>query len=250
VQEFRGYPVLVRRVTVRGRAFELVGPANYEALVDDPRVIQRFEQDEFLPYWAEFWPACALLADLVAAWPVAERSLAPCVLEIGCGLGLASLVAASRGYRAIASDYDADALAFVSESARRSAVGGLETRWIDWRKTYPELRADRIIAAEVLYEPRNLEPVARFVHAHLTPGGQGFLVDGNRQTADVFPGLAESHGLVVETQPVSLPSREIVFGGPGAPGLSGGAPMKGPLNRQKGGAHAVSGRVFIVRRRT
>ena len=240
--------MLVRRVAVRGRAFELVGPANYEALVDDPRVIRRFEQDEFLPYWAEFWPACTLLADLVAAWPVVDRRVAPCVLELGCGLGLASLVAAGRGYRAIASDYDADALAFVSESARRSGVGELETRWIDWRKAYPELRADRIVAAEVLYEPRNLEPVARFVRAHLTGDGQGFLVDGNRQTADAFPRVAESHGLVVETQPVSLPGDGIVSG-TGAWSASGGTPTEARSEREGGSAREVSGRVFTVRRR-
>ena len=57
VEQLRGYPVLVRQIDVRERTYELVGPANYEQLVDDPRVVARFAQDEFMPYWAEFWSA-------------------------------------------------------------------------------------------------------------------------------------------------------------------------------------------------
>lgn len=221
-ENLREYPVKVRHVRVGERQYEIVGPANYEELIDDPRVIQRFERDEFLPYWAEFWPACVALAEVVASWPRPAASPAPVVLELGCGLGLVSLVAAERGYRAIASDYDDDALAFVAESARRSGVHGVETRWIDWRKGYADLRCDCIVGAEVLYEKRNLEPIARFIERHLVPGGKALLVDANRQTADAFPVVAGECGLIAA--PEQLPA----VGGAGArlfvvQGGSGGA---------------------------
>lgn len=200
---FRGYPIKVRRFELAGRTFELLGPDEYERLLDDPRVLARFQHDEFMPYWAEFWPASLLLADEVAAWPAVDGSEpAPRLLEIGCGLGLVGLVAASRGYRVIASDYDDDALAFVVESARRNGLPPPETRYVDWRENYPDLQLERIVAAEVLYEARNLRPVAQFVRNHLKPGGQALIVDANRSTADRFEAVATECGLTVNCRSV------------------------------------------------
>lgn len=201
---FRGYPVLERRICVGGHEYVIVGPANYESLLDDPRVALRFSQDEFMPYWAEFWPAALLLAEAVAAWGPAPAESPPSVLEFGCGLGLIGLVAHRLGYRVTLSDYDEDALRFVEESARRSGLPPAATAFVDWRKDYPQLRSDRIVAAEVLYETRNLAPIARFIRAHVKPGGFALLVDGNRQVADAFPQIAGEAGLRAEFEPVGM----------------------------------------------
>jgi SAM-dependent methyltransferase len=205
--QFRGYPVTVRRFELAGRTFELLGPANYESLIDDSRVAARFEQDEYMPYWAEFWPASLLLADAVAAWePAPADREPPCVLELGCGLGLVSLVATCLGFRVIASDYDEDALAFLVESARRNGLPAPETRYVDWRETCRDLRLDRIVAAEVLYETRNLRPIAEFVRGHLKPDGFALICDANRSTADNFDTVAQHCGLQVEVWPVERPA--------------------------------------------
>ncbi|MFO0839109.1 MAG: class I SAM-dependent methyltransferase [Phycisphaerae bacterium] len=203
--EIRGYPVTNRRFRFVDREFSLLGPANFEALIDEPSVAERFARDEYLPYWAEFWPANLLLTDLVAAWGPAP-SPSPLVLELGCGLGLTSLVAAHLGYAVIASDYDDDALAFVLASARENNITPPIVRRIDWRERYAELRVDRIIAAEVLYEARSLRPIAEFIAAHLKPGGSAILVDRSRPTADAFPEIASSCGLQVTQSPVSWPA--------------------------------------------
>lgn len=203
--EFCGYPVFVRRYAVADRQWDILGPANFDELLDDPRVEARFyeNQDEYMPYWAEFWPASLLLAERLAQWPAVDGEAAPTVLELGCGLGLLSLLVASRGYRAIASDYDDDALAFVQENARRNGVVTPETRFIDWREHYSDLRPDRIIAAEITYEARHLVPIAAFVKEHL--GGDGFalFVDRNRQVADPFPQIATTAGLTVDIEPAT-----------------------------------------------
>ncbi|MBU0638102.1 MAG: methyltransferase, partial [Planctomycetes bacterium] len=142
-ERFRGYPVLERHLTVAGRTYVLCGPANHQDLLDDPAVAQRFEQDEYMPYWADLWPAATLLAEEVATWePVADGTEAPTVLELGCGLGLVGLVAAARGYRVTVSDYDEDALAFVLESARRNGIAAPSTRLLDWRERYADLVVD------------------------------------------------------------------------------------------------------------
>ena len=56
----------------------LLRPASPEALIDE----QAFEDDEFLPYWAELWPASLALA---AALPARLDGVR--VVELGCGLG-------------------------------------------------------------------------------------------------------------------------------------------------------------------
>lgn len=195
VEHFCGYPVRIRRFNYLGRELELLGPGNFEGLVDDPRVVTRFTQDEYMPYWAEFWPASLLLADEVAAWPAVGGPQAPRVLELGCGLGLVALIASSLGYRVIASDYDEDALAFVRESARRNQIMPPETRFVDWREDYPDLSLDFIVAAEVLYERRNIEPIAQFIAQRLAPGGKALLIDGDRQVADAFREAVPRAGL-------------------------------------------------------
>ena len=79
----------------------LVRPSSPEALLDE----EAFAHDEFLPYWAELWPAASALA---AALPDDLSGLR--VVELGCGLGVPSLVAAHRGADVVATDWAADAI--------------------------------------------------------------------------------------------------------------------------------------------
>lgn len=201
MREFRGYPVMVTRLGFAGREFELLGPANYDELLDSPEVARRFEQTEYMPYWAQLWPASLLLAEAVAAWPPAGDD-PPRVLEIGCGLGLASLIMSHLGCRVLVSDQDADALAFVAESARRNGVPIPETRVLDWQRDQLGVTFDRIVASDVLYETRHLRPVAEFVHDHLEPDGFALVVDPNRFTADEFDTIARHCGLMVRISSV------------------------------------------------
>lgn len=211
MRTFNGYPLRMRPVSIAGREYRVLGPDNFEQLVDDPRTAERFRQDEYLPYWAEFWPACVLLAEEVAAWN-APRGVPPTVLELGAGLGLVSLVLSGLGYPVVCSDYDEDALAFVRASAAASGVPLPATRRIDWRERYDDLRVDRIVAAEITYETRSLRPIAEFISNHLRPGGFALLCDANRRTADDFPVVARHCGLRVETTPA-----ESMLPGGGAP---------------------------------
>jgi predicted nicotinamide N-methyase len=130
----------------------LLRPVAPEALIDE----DAFAHDEFLPYWAELWPAATALAGAVPEHLNGVR-----VVELGCGLGLPSLVAAARGAVVTSTDWAADAVELLTRNAARN---GLELRAEvrDWREPWPET-FDLALAADVLYEQRNVAPL----HARL-----------------------------------------------------------------------------------
>ena len=139
--------------TIRAGGVELTlaRPAEPEALLDE----EAFADDEFLPYWAELWPAGLALADALPA-ELAGRS----VVELGCGLGVPALVAAARGARVTAVDWAADAVALLRENAARNGLA-VEAVCADWRAF--DGRFDLAVAADVLYEARNVEPLVRLL---------------------------------------------------------------------------------------
>jgi predicted nicotinamide N-methyase len=137
---------------VAGLELRPLRPESPEALIDE----EAFAHDEFLPYWAELWPAATALAEALPE--VAGLR----VIELGCGLGVPSLVAAARGAEVTAIDWSEDAVELLRANA---ACNGLrltaEVR--DWRRSWPD-RFDLALAADVLYEQRNIEPVLARLH--------------------------------------------------------------------------------------
>src|SRR5690349_21867958 len=98
-----------REVVVAGRTLSLLMPPDSEALLDE----HAFEEEEFLPYWAELWPSGVALAKAIA-----DRSLRGArVLELGCGLGLPSLAAALGGGRVLATDWSPAAIDLLEDNA-------------------------------------------------------------------------------------------------------------------------------------
>ena len=135
------------RVQVAGVDLALLRPVSPEALIDE----EAFAEDEFLPYWAELWPASTALAEALP--DVAGLQ----VVELGCGLGVASLVAAAKGAEVTATDWASDAVALLRRNAERNGLT-LRVEVRDWRTPWHE-RFQLALAADVLYERRNVEPV-------------------------------------------------------------------------------------------
>jgi len=140
-------------VRVGGVTLRLLRPSAPDELIDE----QVFEEDEFLPYWAELWPAATALA---AALP--ERLDGVRVVELGCGLGLPSLVAAAHGAEVTALDWAAEAIELLGRNAERNGID-LEAAVHDWRDPLGQ-SFDLALAADVLYEQRNVEPVLERLH--------------------------------------------------------------------------------------
>jgi predicted nicotinamide N-methyase len=110
--------VVETSVELGGWRLRIVHPPSADELIDE----RAFEQEEFLPYWAELWPSSLALARTVAGLDVAGLR----VVELGCGLAVPSIVAALGGASVLATDWSAEALAFGARNAELNGVA-LET---------------------------------------------------------------------------------------------------------------------------
>lgn len=161
-----------------------------DALIDEITE-DEFNTDERLPYWANIWPSSiALSLYIVKHLKLKGKSL----LELGCGLGLTSIVAASHGCSVISSDYETDALEFVKRNAHLNQLSNCSTYLLDWRK--PDLTGsfDLIVAADILYEERFLEPVLNMLVQYLNANGKAIIAEPNRRIAQPFFQQLEKQG--------------------------------------------------------
>lgn len=167
----RRYDSVEDEVDLGVRRVRILRPRSADALLDDAT----HAGAERAPYWAELWPSARALAALLAARDLTGRR----AVELGCGLGLASVGAALGGAEVLATDHEPDALAFAAENGRRALGHRLETMEADFGKPPDELLArapfDLAIAADVLYEPPSTDALAALLPRLLGPGGEALI---------------------------------------------------------------------------
>jgi predicted nicotinamide N-methyase len=141
-----------------------------------------------MPYWAELWPSGLALAEAVTG-------VTGSVLELGCGLGLPSLVAALDGAHVLATDWAPEAVALLERNAER--VGArLQARCWNWNQAPPRAAA-LVLAADVLYEERNGPQVLAALDAVVADGGEAWIADPERPAAAGFFAAAAERGWTV-----------------------------------------------------
>jgi predicted nicotinamide N-methyase len=168
-------------VPIDGRDLRLLRPRDSDALLDE----HAFEHEEFLPYWAELWPSSLGLAHAIAGRALRGAR----TLELGCGLGLPSIVAALAGARVLATDWSVAAVEMTAVNAERNGAY-LDTLVVSWTDPEPlvgQAPWDLVLASDVLYEQRNVD-----VLLELLPrlGDDVLLTDPGRKPAERFLGEA------------------------------------------------------------
>ena len=167
-------------VEIGGRRLRLLQPRDSEALLDE----QAFEQEEFLPYWAELWPSGVALARHVAGHVWSGAS----VLELGCGLALPSIAAALAGARVLATDWSPEAIVVAAENARRNdlEVETARCSWADPGQLVTRAPWDVVLAADVLYEGRDVPLLLDLLPRLVDERGEVLLADPRRPRLDSF----------------------------------------------------------------
>src|SRR5215213_10617274 len=185
-------------VEVGPLTYRLAHPVSADDLIDE----EDFDRDERLPYWAELWPsALALSRHLWTRDLIAIRAI-----ELGCGVGLPTIVALARGATVLATDHYEAALDFTAHNAGANLDRAPDTALLDWRTPKVEGLGpfDLVLAADVLYERKNAAALAGLVPKLLAPGGEGIFADPRRDEAPVFFGAMKEQGYKDATEEITI----------------------------------------------
>lgn len=185
-----------------GQTYTIATPADQDRLLDEAEA----DPEQHLPYWAEIWPSGIALGDL--ALTRADELAGRAVLELGSGLGITAAAILAAGAELLAADYSAISLDLCRYNALRNAGRAPETIEINWRQPPQELfdRADalggypRILAADVLYETRDIAPLLAITARLLAPDGALWLAEPGRDASRRFLDAAAELGWARESE--------------------------------------------------
>jgi 2-polyprenyl-3-methyl-5-hydroxy-6-metoxy-1,4-benzoquinol methylase len=165
------------------------------------------------PHFGQLWPSACQLANIMQGWRLGSRR----ILEIGCGLGLASLVVHRRQGDVTASDCHPLTEGFLDANRRLNRLPVLKYLAGNWGRPNPALgRFDLIIGSDVLYERSHPGQLAEFLEEHAAESCEVLIVDPNRGHRAAFSRCMAGHGYALSEMAIET-------------SLADGAPYRGRL---------------------
>lgn len=142
----------VQRLLVGAMELRIASVGDLDPLLDFYADTQP-SNEHAIPYYAVLWDAALALGRHMALRH--ELFAGRDVVELGCGLGLPSIVAARCGGRVLATDFHPDCGAFLRRNAAANGVG-LEFAELDWSGLAAAGRQfDVVLASDVIYHARS-----------------------------------------------------------------------------------------------
>lgn len=129
------------------------------------------------PMFGVIWDSSKILAHLMSDFDIAGKR----ILEVGCGIGLASLVLNHRSADITATDYHPEAERFMDENVRINNdqhIPFTRAGWGDLDDTLGEF--DLIIGSDLLYERDHINLLAGFIDRHTSQKCEVIIVDPGR----------------------------------------------------------------------
>ena len=135
------------------------------------------------PLFGLLWPSGLVLAGVMNDFEMAGKR----ILEVGCGLALASLVVHRRGGDVTASDCHPLVPGFLLENLRLNKLPALKYQAARWGHENSGLgRFDVIIGSDVLYDRGQPEALSQCIDCHSAPAVEVLIVDPNRGNQPSF----------------------------------------------------------------
>ena len=176
-------------------------PPDFDALLDE--AAQRTPNDvDAIPYYAALWPSATALAGVL--WELREKVAGRRVLELGCGLGLPSIVAAKLGATVTASDFHPDVRPWCETNAAANHVP-LTFQACDWISPPAWEAFDVVIGSDLIYEQRHIPALVSCISTCCAAKGQAIIADPGRDGLAHFTAAMQSCGWQCDL----LPRREI-----------------------------------------
>lgn len=202
-------------VTIGDVTLTMESPPDLDALLDlaaatDPQAV------DAIPYYAILWPAAQGLARYLGEHrgQLADRR----VIELGCGLGLPSVLAARFGAHVLATDFhpetgqwllhnaainhveldytQLDWNVFLDHPATDSPQPSCHTRQPNADRLPPILQQpfDLVIGSDLLYERRHIPALVCAIDALCAPNGHAVIADPGRDNLPLFVASMEKNG--------------------------------------------------------
>ncbi len=134
--------------------------------------------------WSHFgvmWDSGTVLAHQMQDVDITDKR----ILEVGCGIGLSSLLLSSRGANITATDHHPEAQHYLTINTglnRGKAIPFVRTGWSNRDNCLGKF--DLIIGSDLLYEPHHADLLSGFINQHAKPTCEIIIVDpGRRQRA-------------------------------------------------------------------
>lgn len=194
-------PLALEHIEIPGtdRRVDVIRPVDIETLLDQ----SANDPEQNLPYWAEIWPSGIALASAILNEPDIVAGVP--TLELGSGVGITAAIAMEAGADLTATDYATESVTMTRLTCRMLTAREPLTRQINWRATDADLlqpdgsRWPVILAADVLYEERDVEPVLDVFERVLAPGGLIWLAEPGRRPSRLAIERAAQRGWTIST---------------------------------------------------
>lgn len=206
------YPTVTRTRKIGNKVYVVEAIRDLDEAIDI--ICQAMTPDEQLdpfaedlcPYFGILWPAAEALAEFLDENPQLVKNKT--VLELGCGLGLPSLVASHLGGKVLATDFHPDVEEYFLRNCRHSSVE-CQYKRLNWREENVQEKFDVVIGSDVLYESKHPLEVAKGLLRFVKEGGTIILSDPGRSYLQQFLTAMKELGMKEEMYSKTISSKEV-----------------------------------------
>ncbi len=129
------------------------------------------------PLFGVIWPSSLELAKFMSNFDINDKR----ILEVGCGIGLASLLLNHMKANISATDIHPCAIDFLRENSALNNDRIIPFERMDWDKANKKLgKFDVIIGSDLLYEQNHAKLLSDFIDNHANATCEIIIVDPNR----------------------------------------------------------------------
>ncbi len=191
-----GYSVKTTKVQVGDHAYQIRSLSDKQQFADPQGLAEQAGiSSASWCLFGQLWPAGQVLANAMSVIPIEGRR----ILEIGCGLGLSSLVLQKRSADITASDHHPLAESFLQHNANINFLKHVTYVDLSWQKPHTTLgKFDLIIGSDILYERDHAQMLSALIIRHAKPAAEIITTDPGRGVSAAFSRAMLAQGFRIE----------------------------------------------------
>lgn len=191
------YDIKLETISIDNISLNIASLADRHQFYDPNKEAEKLGiSDSMWPISGLVWPSGIVLARVINRLNLTNLS----VLEVGCGIGIASLIAAYKNVDITASDYHPIVKPLLFNNAKENNIDDIKYIHGNWHHPMSNYgKFDLIIGSDLLYEIGNAEILSVYISCHLALKGRVILVDPGRRKAGKIKKAMEALGFQYTT---------------------------------------------------